>query len=321
MNINRGESQMNIVFMGTPDFAVPCLRALIEEGHHISLVVTQADKPKGRGHRLTSPPVKELALTHELPIYQPVSLKTDEAVEIISAAAPQVIVVVAYGKILPQAILSLPPMGCINVHGSLLPKYRGAAPIQWAVLNGETETGVTTMRMDAGLDTGDMLLSCCRPIPSDMTAGELYDALAQDGAMLLSRTLRELEAGSLRAVPQSAEGATYAPLLDKSLSPLDWLKPASILHNQVRGLHPWPIATMTMGGRRIKVHRSRVGDNTAVEPGVIVKTNPFTVSCGDHTSLELLEIQAEGAKRMPAADYFRGHPVKMGETVLTEPVR
>ena len=312
---------MNIVYMGTPDFAVPCLRTLIEEKHSISLVVTQADKPKGRGHHLAPPPVKELALTYGIPVYQPVSLKTGEAAERISAANPQVIVVVAYGKILPQSILSLPPMGCINVHGSLLPRYRGAAPIQWAVLNGETETGVTTMKMDAGVDTGDMLLSCRRTIPSDMTAGELNPLLAQDGARLLSRTLQELETGSLRSVPQPAQGATYAPLLDKSLSPLDWLKPASVLHNQVRGLHPWPIATMTMGGRRLKVHRSRVGGNTEAEPGIIVKINPFTISCGDHTSLELLEIQAEGSKRMPASAYLSGHPVKIGDSLLTEPAR
>ena len=171
---------MNIVFMGTPDFAVPCLRALLEDGHRVSLVVTQADKPKGRGHRLTAPPVKELALTSGIPVFQPATLKNGEAAERIAAARPELIVVVAYGKILPPAILSLPPEGCINVHGSLLPRYRGAAPIQWAVLNGETETGVTTMRMDAGLDTGDMLLSSRLAIPPDMTAGELYDALADE---------------------------------------------------------------------------------------------------------------------------------------------
>ena len=306
---------MHIVFMGTPDFAGPCLRALLEDGHRVSLVVTQADKPKGRGHRLTAPPVKELALTSGIPVFQPTTLKNGEAAERIAAARPELIVVVAYGKILPPAILSLPPEGCINVHGSLLPRYRGAAPIQWAVLNGETETGVTTMRMDAGLDTGDMLLSSRLAIPPDMTAGELYDALADEGAVLLSRTLREMVARTLRAVPQPAEGATYAPMLDRSLSPMDWRKPASVLHNQVRGLNPWPSATTVVAGRRMKVHHSRVGDGAAAEPGRIVKLNPFTVSCGENTSLELLEIQAEGSKRMPAPDYFRGHPVKLGDSL------
>lgn len=307
---------MNIVFMGTPDFAVPCLRTLLEEGHRVSLVVTQADKPKGRGHRLAPPPVKELALTNQMPVYQPLTLKTGEAAERIAAAAPDAIVVVAYGKILPPSLLSLPPMGCINVHGSLLPQYRGAAPIQWAVLNGDRETGVTTMKMDTGVDTGDMLLSSRRSIPPDMTAGELYAALADDGAALLSRTLRELEAGTLRAVPQPAEGATYAPMLDKSLSPLDWTKPASLLHNQVRGLNPWPSAAMVIEGRRMKVHRSRIGENLQAEPGRVVKLDPFTVSCGEDTTLELLEIQAEGSKRMAAPDYFRGHPVKLGVSLI-----
>ncbi len=304
---------MNIVFMGTPDFAVPCLRTLLDDGHRVSLVVTQADKPKGRGHRLTPPPVKELALSCGIPVYQPMTLRTEEAAETIAAAQPDLIVVVAYGRILPQAVLSLPPRGCINVHASLLPKYRGAAPIQWAILNGETETGVTTMQMDAGLDTGDMLLSCRRPIPPGMTAGELFDALSKDGAALLSRTLQELENATLQAVPQPEDGISYAPMIDKSLSPLDWSRPAVILHNQVRGLQPWPAAVTAIGGNRIKVHRSRVGESCAAESGIVVKLNPFTVSCGDHTTLELLEIQAEGSKRMAAPDYFRGHPVQLGE--------
>lgn len=238
---------MNIVFMGTPISRCPCLQALLDDGHRVSLVVTQADKPKGRGHRLTPPPVKELALSRSIPVYQPMTLRTEEAAETIAAAQPDLIVVVAYGRILPQAVLSLPPRGCINVHASLLPRYRGAAPIQWAILNGETETGVTTMQMDAGLDTGDMLLSCRRPIPPDMTAGELFDALSKDGAALLSRTLQELENATLQAVPQPEDGISYAPMIDKSLSPLDWSRPAAILHNQVRGLQPWPAAVTAIG--------------------------------------------------------------------------
>lgn len=306
---------MNIVFMGTPDFAVPCLRTLLDDGHQVSLVVTQADKPKGRGHHLTPPPVKELALSCGIPVYQPASLRTEDAAEVIAAARPDLIVVVAYGRILPPALLSLPPRGCINVHASLLPRYRGAAPIQWAILNGETETGVTTMQMDAGLDTGDMLLSCRRQIPDDMTTGELFDVLSQDGAALLSRTLHELENGTLRAVAQPEEGASYAPMIDKALSPIDWTKPAEVLHNQVRGLQPWPVASAAIDGKRLKVHRSRVGGFCEAEPGIVVKLDPFTVSCGGHTSLELLEIQAEGSKRMPAPAYFRGHPVRLGDSL------
>ena len=306
---------MKILFMGTPEFAVPSLNALLGAGHTVCGVFTQPDKPKNRGMKLLPSPVKVCALSHEIPVFQPAKMRDGEALGYLRELDPELIVVAAYGKILPSEILDYPVKGCINVHSSLLPKYRGAAPINWAILNGETETGVTTMRMDAGLDTGDMLLSSRLAIPPDMTAGELYDALADEGAVLLSRTLREMVARTLRAVPQPAEGATYAPMLDRSLSPMDWRKPASVLHNQVRGLNPWPSATTVVAGRRMKVHHSRVGDGAAAEPGRIVKLNPFTVSCGENTSLELLEIQAEGSKRMPAPDYFRGHPVKLGDSL------
>lgn len=298
--------------MGTPEFAVPCLERLIHDGHEVVLAVTQPDKPKGRGHQLTPPPVKACALSHGIPVYQPASLKTDEAYEELRACAPALIVVVAYGKILPQRILDLPPLGCINVHASLLPRFRGAAPIQWAVLSGDTEAGVTTMRMEAGLDTGDMLLKSRRPLPPEMTAGELHDLLSADGAALLSDTLRALEAGTLRPEKQDDALSCYAPMLDKSLCPLDWSKPAEVLHNQVRGLNPWPTATCRFEGKSLKVHASRVGGHSSAQPGTVIKDSPFTVACGGGTSLELLEVQAEGARRMSAADFLRGHPVQVG---------
>lgn len=303
---------MRVVFMGTPDFAVPCLKRLLEDGHQVPLVVTQSDKPKGRGHQLAPPPVKAFTLTCGIEVYQPKSLKNEEAAAKIAAAEPQVIVVVAYGKLLPQAVLDLPPMGCINVHASLLPRYRGAAPIQWAVLNGETESGVTTMLMEAGLDTGDMLLTSRCPIPEEMTAGELHDRLSADGAELLSRTLKELEAGTLHPIKQNDEESCYAPMLDKSLSPLDWSKTAGQLHNQVRGLNSWPSATTRFEGKTLKIHRSRVGEPGDAPAGTIVKLDPLTIACGGGTTLVLLEVQGEGAKRMATADFLRGHPMKVG---------
>ena len=303
---------MRIIFMGTPDFAVPSLEQLVRDGHEVVLAVTQPDKPKGRGNQLTPPPVKARALALNIPVFQPVSMKTEETYETLAACRPDLIVVVAYGKILPQRVLDLPPHGCINVHASLLPRYRGAAPIQWAVLNGDAEAGVTTMKMEAGLDTGDMLLKCRRPLPADMTGGELHDLLAADGAQLLSETLGALQAGTLRPQKQDDSQSCYAPMLNKSLSPLDWTKPAAVLHNQVRGLNPWPCATCRLGSRTLKVHRTRVGEACREEPGTIVKTSPFIIACGGGSSLELLEVQAEGSKRMAAADFLRGHPVKAG---------
>lgn len=303
---------MRIVFMGTPDFAVPCLEQLLADGHEVVLAVTQPDKPKGRGHQLAPPPVKAYALTKGVAVYQPLSLKTDEAYEELARYAPELIVVVAYGKLLPQRVLDLPPLGCINVHASLLPRFRGAAPIQWAILKGDTEAGVTTMRMEAGLDTGDMLLKSRRPLPENMTSGELHDLLALDGAALLSETLKALEAGTLQPEKQQEAASCYAPMLDKSLCPLDWSKPAAVLHNQVRGLNPWPTAVCCFGGRSLKVHVSRIGETCTEEPGIVVKGNPLTVSCGEGSTLELLEVQAEGARRMASADYVRGHPVQVG---------
>lgn len=303
---------MKLIFMGTPDFAVPSLERLIADGHTVSLVVTQPDKPVGRKQVLTPPAVKVCALAHNIEVYQPTSMRTEEAGARLAQEKADAIIVVAYGKILPKSILNLTPGGCINVHGSLLPRYRGAAPVQWAVLNGDSEAGVTTMLLDEGVDTGDMLLTFSRPLDDTITGGELFDLLAQDGADLLSRTLDELLAGTLTPTPQPAEGACYASMLDKSMCPLDWNKPARVLHNQVRGMNPWPVATCRVDGKVMKVFVSRVGDTTDADPGTVVCSQPLTIACGDGYTLILDEIQAEGSRRMAAADYLRGHPITVG---------
>ena len=303
---------MKLIFMGTPDFAVPSLERLIADGHEVSLVVTQPDKPVGRKQILTPPAVKVCALAHNIEVYQPNSMRTEEACTRLAAENADAIIVVAYGKILPKSILDLTPNGCINVHGSLLPRYRGAAPVQWAVLNGDAEAGVTTMLLDEGVDTGDMLLTFSRPLDDTITGGELFDLLAQDGADLLSRTLQELMAGTLQRTPQPTEGACYASMLDKSMCPLDWSKPARTLHNQVRGMNPWPVATCRVDGKVMKVFASRVGEATDAAPGMVVSAQPLTVACGDGLTLILDEIQAEGSRRMAAADYLRGHPIAVG---------
>lgn len=303
---------MKLIFMGTPDFAVPSLERLIADGHTVSLVVTQPDKPVGRKQILTPPAVKVCALAHNIEVYQPNSMRTEEAYARLAEEKADAIIVVAYGKILPKSILDLTPGGCINVHGSLLPRYRGAAPVQWAVLNGDAEAGVTTMLLDEGVDTGDMLLTFSRPLDDTITGGELFDLLAQDGAELLSRTLNELAAGTLKPTPQPAEGACYASMLDKSMCPLDWNKPARALHNQVRGMNPWPVATCRVDGKVMKVFVSRVGEATDAASGTVVCSQPLTVACGDGLTLILDEIQAEGSRRMAAADYLRGHPIAVG---------
>ncbi|MBE6792990.1 MAG: methionyl-tRNA formyltransferase [Ruminococcaceae bacterium] len=304
---------MRIVFMGTPDFAVASLKSLVEAGHEVCLVVTREDKPKGRGQQMAFSDVKEYALTKSLPIYQPKSLRNDEARDTIAACKPDVIVVVAYGRILPAEILSIPPYGCVNVHGSLLPRYRGAAPIQWAVLNGDAESGVTTMLMDVGLDTGDMLLQSRRAIPETMTAGELFDLLSLDGAALLIETLKALEAGTVNPTPQGEDLVSYASMLDRSYSPISWENDAQTLHNRVRGLNPWPSATCQFAGKTLKIHVSRVGAPCNAPAGTVVSTKPLTIACGGGTSLELLEVQYEGSRRMSAADFLCGHPITVGE--------
>lgn len=303
---------MKLIFMGTPDFAVPSLERLIADGHTVSLVVTQPDKPVGRKQILTPPAVKVCAEKHGLPVYQPASMRTQEAYDRLAEECADAIIVVAYGKILPKPILELTPGGCINVHGSLLPRYRGAAPVQWAVINGDPVAGVTTMLLDEGVDTGAMLLKFSRPLDDTVTGGELFDLLAADGAELLSRTLEQLQNGTLVPTPQPEEGACYASMLDKSMCPLDFHKSARMLHNQVRGMNPWPVATCRVEGKTMKVHVTRVGGSTDAVPGTVVSVAPLAIACGDGNALILDEIQAEGSRRMAASDYLRGHPVAIG---------
>ena len=306
---------MRIVFMGTPEFAVPCLQSLWDAGYELRGVFTQPDKPKGRGYTLCPPPVKELAEKLKIPVFQPKSLRNPEAVELVRNLAPDAIVVTAYGKILPKEILEIPPLGCINVHASLLPKYRGAAPIQWAVLNGEKTSGVTTMFMAEGLDTGDMLLKSETEIGPDETAGELHDRLSQMGAELIVKTLDQLVKGELRKIPQDDSFSCYAPMLSKELSKIDWTKPAQEIHNQVRGLCPWPSAETVFQKKRLKIHSSALSNDGSGKPGTVLKKKNLVVCCGNNTALELLVVQYEGGKRMSGKDFLLGHP-SMIETVL-----
>ncbi len=302
---------MNIVFMGTPEFAVPCLQKILDAGYPVTGVFTQPDKPKGRGYKLVPPPVKALALEKGLPVFQPTTLKSDEVFETLKGCNPDLIVVVAYGKILPKRVLELPQYGCINVHASLLPKYRGAGPIQWAVLNGETETGVTTMYMAEGLDTGDMLEQTRTPIGENETADELYTRLSHIGADTLLTTLRKLENDSLLRTPQDDALSCYAPMLDKSLCPIDFTKDAREIHNQIRGLSSWPAATTTYKGKRLKVYESRLV-NLSGTPGTVLDPKKFIVACGKG-AVQLTSVQYEGGKRMPADAFLRGKPAEKGE--------
>lgn len=302
---------MNIVFMGTPEFAVPCLQKILDAGYPVTGVFTQPDKPKGRGYKLVPPPVKALALEKGLPVFQPTTLKSDEVFETLKGCNPDLIVVVAYGKILPKRVLELPQYGCINVHASLLPKYRGAGPIQWAVLNGETETGVTTMYMAEGLDTGDMLEQTRTPIGENETADELYTRLSHIGADTLLTTLRKLENDSLLRTPQDDALSCYAPMLDKSLCPIDFTKDAREIHNQIRGLSSWPAATTTYKGKRLKVYESRLV-NLSGTPGTVLDSKKFIVACGKG-AVQLTSVQYEGGKRMPADAFLRGKPAEKGE--------
>lgn len=301
---------MRIVFMGTPDFAVPCLARLLSDGHEIAGVFTQPDKPKGRGYKLTPPPVKELAAEHGLTVYQPAKMRDGEALSIMRELAPELVVVVAYGKILPKEILDIPLYGCVNVHGSLLPKYRGAAPIQWSVINGDETAGVTTMYMAEGLDTGDMILTRSTPIGENETSGELYERLAEMGADALSETVTLIAQGSASRTVQDDAQSSYAPMLTKELAKIDFSKPARTVHSLICGMNPWPAAHTLLDGKVLKVHRSRLAQGSGV-PGTVLDGKRLTVACGDG-AVELTEIQAEGSRRMAAADYLRGHPVQNG---------
>ena len=279
---------MRIVFMGTPDFAVPCLQRILADGHEVPAVFTQPDKPVGRHAVLTPPPVKQLAQERGIPVYQPTKMRDGTVAAQLKELAPDCLVVVAYGRILPQAILDVPPKGCINIHGSLLPKYRGAAPIQWSVINGEKITGVTSMFMDAGMDTGDIIDTITTPIGENETAGELFDRLAPLGAELLSRTLRSIADGTVQRAPQNNAEATMAPMLEKAM-----------------GCH------CAAGGKALKIHESRLAEGHG-KPGELIALDPVTVACGEG-ALRLITVQPEGKPRMAAADWLRGARLQKGE--------
>ena len=304
---------MRIVFMGTPDFAVPCLQALIDDGHDVCAVFTQPDKPKGRHGVLSAPPVKELALKYDIPVYQPDLLKNDETKSFFASLGADLALVVAYGKILPEEFLNAPKYGCINMHASLLPKLRGAAPIQWSIINGEKRSGVTAMQMDKGLDTGDILLSESVEIRDDETAQELHDELSVLGAQVMRKTLLMLQKGVLLPIRQDDSQSTYAPILTKELSAIDWQKSALQIHNQIRGLYPWPGASAVLNGKTLKIHSAKLLVKTEGEPGeVVFNDRRLCVACGDGNAVELLVIQAPGKKAMPVTDYLRGNPVVLG---------
>ncbi len=304
---------MRVVFMGTPDIAATCLKQILGDGFEVVGVYTQPDRPKNRGMKLAFSPVKEVALAHGIPVYQPESFREEEAVEQLRALQPDVVAVVAYGRILPQRVLDIPPKGCINIHASLLPRYRGAAPYQWAVLDGLTETGVTAMYLCRQMDAGDIIDAVKTPIGPDETAGELLDRLAVLGAGLLSKTLKAMASGPVPAIAQDESQVTYAAMLDKSMCPIDWTRSARDIHNQVRGLNPWPVATAELQGTRFKIYTTAIVPREhGKAPGTVLglsKTG-LLVACGQD-AVELRTLQAEGGKRMAAPDYFRGHPLEL----------
>ena len=305
---------MKIVFMGTPDFAVPSLEGLIQAGHTVCGVFCQPDKPVGRHqNKLQAPPVKKAAQAHGIPVFQPTKLRDGTALEQLEKLNPDLIVVAAYGRILPDEILNLPPNGCINVHSSLLPKYRGAAPINWAVINGEKETGVTIMYMATELDAGDIIAQAATPIDPEESVETLHDRLARLGSSLLVKTVTDLAAGTASRTPQDPAQATFAPLLSRALSPIDWTRSAREIHNQVRGLVPWPAtSTDIFHGETVKIFAvQETGSDTEQTPGTILSAGNagIDVACGDGKVLRVTELQAPGSRRMAAADYLRGHPI------------
>lgn len=304
---------MRIVFMGTPDFAVPCLEKLISSGHNVVGVFTQPDKPVGRKQILTPPDVKVCAEKYNIPVYQPEKIKGSNTPEIIKELQPDVIVVVAYGKILPKEILTSAPYGCINVHASLLPLYRGAAPIQWAVLNGDSETGVTIMQMDEGLDTGDILSVIKTPIDENETSAMLFDRLSVIGADALIDTLKDLQENKIMPVKQPDTDTQYASMISKAMCPINWNDSAQKIHNQVRGLQTWPVATTLINSKTFKIHKTLLTDIYSDKIGEIVDNNSrLIVCCGDKRCLEICELQAEGKKKMTANAYIQGHKLEIG---------
>ncbi len=298
--------------MGTPDIAATCLQKILDDGFQVVGVYTQPDRPKGRGMKLVASPVKQIAAAAGIPVLQPENFREEETVQQLRDLKPDVCAVVAYGRILPQKVLDVPTLGCINIHASLLPKYRGSAPYQWAVLDGLTETGVTAMYLVREMDAGDIIDVSKTPIGENETAGELLNRLAVLGADLLSKTLHRFAAGeTIPRTKQDESQVSYAPMLDKSMCPIDWSKTAQQVHNQVRGLHPWPVATMELGGKQFKVHETRVVEGHGT-PGTVLELNKtgLVIACGQG-AIEIRSLQAEGSKRMNAPDYFRGHPLEL----------
>lgn len=308
---------MKIVFMGTPDFAVDCLDILVENGHDVAAVFSQPDKPQGRKQILTAPEVKVCAQKHGIPVYQPVSFKDGEATKLLKEISPELIVVVAYGKLIPQEVLDIPKYGCINVHASLLPKLRGAAPIQWSIINGEKTTGVTTMQLDAGLDTGDILMVKETEIVENETSGELFDRLKVLGAELLIETINALLDGKIEPKKQEDSLSTYASMLNKALSPVDWRKSAQQVHDHIRGLDPWPVATTIINEKTVKLFGSRLGGACCGKAAgeVVNADKQLEVCCGDGKTVIITSLQAVGKNRLSSADFLRGFKIEKG-TVL-----
>ena len=302
---------MRVVFMGTPDIAATCLKKILADGFEVVGVYTQPDRPKGRGMKMVFSPVKEVALAHDLPVFQPESFRQEETVQQLRDLKPDICAVVAYGRILPQKVLDVPTYGCINIHASILPQYRGSAPYQWAVLDGQKQTGVSAMYLVREMDAGDVIEISKTPIGENETAGELLDRLAVLGADLLSKTLTRFTQGPVPATPQDPAKVSFAPMLEKTMCPIDWTKTAQQVHDHVRGLHPWPVATMQLQGKLFKVHETRVVPGSG-QPGQILgltKTG-LVMACGQG-AVEIRSLQAEGGKRMAAPDYFRGHPLEL----------
>lgn len=303
---------MRVVFMGTPDIAATCLKKILETGHDVVAVYTQPDRPKNRGMKLAFSPVKEVAVARNIPVYQPENFRETETVEQLKLLKPDVLAVVAYGRILPQTVLDIPTKGCINIHASLLPAYRGSAPYQWAVLDGLTETGVTAMYLCREMDAGDIIDWAKTPIGENETAGQLLDRLAVLGADLLDKTLNAVQNGTVQSTPQDHSRATFAPMLEKSMCPIDFYKTAQQVHNHVRGMNPWPVATMELQGSRFKVYETAVlQEHSGKAPGTVLELTKtgLKIACAEGV-VEIRTLQAEGGKRMAAPDYFRGHPLR-----------
>lgn len=302
--------------MGTPDFAVPCLQKLIDSDNEITAVFTQPDKKVGRKQILTPPPVKVLAEENNITVYQPNTMKSEETINLIKDINPDIIVVVAYGKILPKVILDIPEFGCINVHASLLPKYRGAAPIQWAVLNGDTETGVAVQQMNEGIDTGDLLLVKKTKIDINETSAELFDRLSLLGADALDKTINMIENDSVKRTPQSDGDFGYAKMISREMSPIDWSKSAFEIHNQVRGLQTWPCADTVINGKKVKIHKTLLSELKGNSTGKIMNNKGvLTVTCGDGKCLDIVEIQPDGKKRMDIKSFLAGNTIEIGAVI------